>query len=143
MVTRRIPKTKNSLWLILLLILTLQFGILPTLLSKPAENAIDNAEANGTIFVSAITIVELIYLIEKGKIPSDVLVELRKALDDSTTAFRLIELSREISDEVENIPRLTVPEMPDRIISATALHLNLPLVTKDHKIQALQNITTI
>lgn len=115
----------------------------PTLLSKPAENAIDNAETNGTIFVSAITIVELIYLIEKGKIPSDVLIELRKALDDSTTAFRLIELSREISDEVENIPRLTVPKMPDRIISATALHLNLPLVTKDHKIQALQNIQII
>ncbi len=115
----------------------------PTLFSKAAENAIDKAEKNGTIFVSAITIVELIYLIEKRKIPSDVLVELRKVLDDPTTAFRLVELSRKISDEIENIPRLTVPDMPDRIISATALHLNLPLVTKDHKIQKLQNIQTI
>jgi predicted nucleic acid-binding protein len=61
----------------------------------------------------------------------------------TTTAFRLIELSREISDEVENISRSTVPDMPDRIISATALHLNLPLITKDHKIQKLQNIQTI
>lgn len=112
-------------------------------LSKPAETAIDNAEANGIIFVSAITIVELIYLTEKGKIPPDVLDLLRDALDDSTTAFRLIETSREVSDEVENIPLKTVPEMPDRIISATALHLNLPLVTKDHKIQVLQNIQTI
>ncbi len=114
-----------------------------TQLSKPAETAIDNAEANGIIFVSAITIIELIYLIEKGKIPQDVLDLLRDALDDSTTAFRLIEISREIADEVENISRPTVPDMPDRIISATALHLNLPLVTKDHKIQALQNIQTI
>lgn len=65
------------------------------------------------------------------------------AIDDSTTAFRLFELSREVADEVENTPRLTLPEMPDRIIAATALHLNLPLVTKDHKIQALQNIKTI
>lgn len=112
-------------------------------LSKPAETAIDNAEANGIIFVSAITIVELIYLTEKGKIPPDVLDLLRDALDDPTTAFRLIETSREVADEVENIPRQTVPEMPDRIIAATALHLNLPLVTKDHKIQALQNIQTI
>lgn len=114
-----------------------------TQLSKPAETAIDNAEANGIIFVSAITIVELIYLTEKGKIPPDVLDTLRDALDDPTTAFHLTETKREIADEVENIPRRTVPEMPDRIIAATALHLNLPLVTKDHKIQALQNIQTI
>lgn len=115
----------------------------PMQLSKPAEKAIDEAEQNGLIFVSAITIVELIYLIEKKKIPQDILDLLRTALDDPTTAFRFIEMSREISDEVENIPRLTVPEMPDRIISATALHLNLPLITKDHKIQNLTNINTI
>lgn len=115
----------------------------PTQLSKPTENAIDKAEKNGMIFVSSITIVELIYLIEKNKIPKDVLDLLRVALDDSTTAFSLIEMSREISDKVENIPRLTVPDMPDRIIAATALHLNIPLITKDYKIQALQNIRTI
>lgn len=115
----------------------------PTQFSKPAENAIDKAEANGIIYVSAITIVELIYLTEKGRIPTDVLDMLRVALDDPTTAFRLFEVSGEVADEVENIPRLTVPDMPDRIIAATALHLNLPLVTKDHKIQAQQNIRTI
>jgi PIN domain nuclease of toxin-antitoxin system len=115
----------------------------PTQLSKPAETVIDNAEASGTIFVSSITIVELIYLVEKNKVPKDVLDLLHVALDDSTTAFRMIELSREVADSAEYIPRLIVPDMPDRIIAATALHLNLPLVTKDHKIQALQNIKTI
>ena len=115
----------------------------PTQLSEPAETAIDNAEASGLIFVSAITIVELIYLVEKGKIPQSVLDLLRDALDDSTTAFRLIEMSREIADEIGNISRATVPDMPDRIIAATAMHLNLSLVTKDHKIQALTSIQTI
>lgn len=115
----------------------------PTELSKLAENAIDKSEINGIIYVSSITIVELIYLIEKNKIPADVLDSLRNALDDSTTAFRLIELSREIADKLENISRQTVPDMPDRIIAATALQLNLPLVTKDHKIQKLQSIQTI
>jgi PIN domain nuclease of toxin-antitoxin system len=104
----------------------------PNELSRLAEKTIDKAEANGNIYVSSISVVELIYL-----------VSLRNALDDPTTVFRLVELSREIADEVENISRQTVPEMPDRIISATALHLNIPLVTKDHKIQALQNIQTI
>lgn len=37
----------------------------------------------------------------------------------------------------------TFIEMPDRIIAATALYLNFPLITRDHKIQALQNIQTI
>lgn len=115
----------------------------PTQLSKTAETAIDNAETSGTIYVSAITIVELIYLIEKNKIPQDVLNLLRVALEDSATAFRLIELSREVADEVENIPRSIVPDMPDRIIAATALHLNLPLITNDHKIQALTSIQTV
>lgn len=115
----------------------------PFQLSKPAETAIDNAEANGTIFVSAITIVELIYLTEKNRIPPDVLNLLRDSLDDPTTAFRSGEITREVADEVERIPRTTVPDMPDRIVAATALHLNLPLVTKDNRIQALRNVNTI
>lgn len=115
----------------------------PAQLSKFAEAAIDKAEATGAIYVSAITIVELIYLTEKGKIPPDVLTLLRDALDDSTTAFQLIEITRENADDLENIPRQTVSDMLDRIIAAAALHLNLPLITKDHKIQALPNIKTI
>ena len=115
----------------------------PTQLSKIAEAAIDNAENKGTIHVASITIVELIYLLEKGRVPRTVLALLREALDDPKTAFRLVELKRAISDEVEHISRLIVPDMPDRIISATALHLNLPLVTKDEKILKLTMIQTI
>jgi len=44
---------------------------------------------------------------------------------------------------IRQIPGETVPEMPDRIIAATALSLNLPLVTRDLKIQALTNLKTI
>ena len=35
-----------------------------------------------------------------------------------------------------SLTRITVPDMSDRIIAATALYLNLPLVTADHQIQA-------
>lgn len=41
------------------------------------------------------------------------------------------------------IPRLVVPEMGDRIIAATDLHLDLPLVPKDHKIRNLSDIQAI
>jgi predicted nucleic acid-binding protein len=55
----------------------------------------------------------------------------------------MIANSREFADEVKNIQRQTVFHMSDQIIAATALHLNLPIVTKNYKIQALQKIQTI
>lgn len=115
----------------------------PHNLSIAAENAINNAEANGVIFVSAMTIIEVIYLIDKGKIPIDVLIVLRDALDDAATAFEFVEISRPIADAVESVSRGIVPDLPDRVIAATALHLGLPLVTKDNQIRLLTTIQTI
>ncbi len=114
----------------------------PHMLSVDAKAALIAAEANGIIYVSSMTLIELVYLTEKGKVAPDVLTLLRDALDDLTTAYRLYEIDRTIADTVALIPRVIVPEMPDRIIAATALYLNLPLVTADHKIQA-SNVQTI
>lgn len=50
--------------------------------------------------------------------------------------LQVIPLDELISFRVQQINRLTVPEMPDRIIAATALAYNLPLVSRDHKLQA-------
>ena len=44
---------------------------------------------------------------------------------------------------LHQIPRDVVPDMPDRIIAATAFYLKLPLVTRDMQIQALTTIQTI
>jgi PIN domain nuclease of toxin-antitoxin system len=114
----------------------------PHMLSVNAKAALVAAEANGIIYVSSMTLIELVYLTEKGKVAPDVLTLLRDALDDLTTAYRLYEIDRTVADTVALIPRTIVPEMPDRIIAATALYLNLPLVTADHKIQA-SNVQTI
>lgn len=54
----------------------------------------------------------------------------------------IAEITTEVAEMVEQVSRQTVPEMPDRIITATALHLGLPLVTRDAKIQAT-GITSI
>jgi len=39
-------------------------------------------------------------------------------------------------EAVHRMPRDLVPEMPDRIIAATALRLGLPLITRDRRIAA-------
>jgi predicted nucleic acid-binding protein len=42
----------------------------------------------------------------------------------------------EVARATEHIPRSIVPDLPDRIIAATALVLGLPLVTADRQIRA-------
>ncbi len=113
-------------------------------LTERAETTVDAAvEGGGKVVVPSIIIVELIYLIERRRVPREVLANLREALDQDSTAFELVELTREIADELENIDRSIVADMPDRIVAATALHLGVPLVTSDGDIQKLTNVETI
>lgn len=112
-------------------------------LSATARAALLNAEQSGLpIYVPTIVIVELRYLVEKGTITQaeyDLIVVILKEPKKAASAAPL---SLDVAEVMSQIPRAAVPDMPDRIIAATALALNSPLVTRDHKIQALTNITT-
>lgn len=113
-------------------------------LSADAKTYMDNiAASGGHIFVPTISFVETTYLAEKGRLGADVLPRINTAFQSPNSVLKPIALTHQITKTLSQIPRTSVPDMPDRIISATALYLNLPLVTKDHKIQALQNIQTI
>ena len=113
-------------------------------LSPNAALALDGAINNGdVIYVSAISIVEITYLVEKNKIPEMALEQLLQAVTDPNVGLVVAPMDLLVAESLANIPRLTVPEMGDRIIAATALCLNLPLVTKDCKIRALSVIQTI
>lgn len=41
-----------------------------------------------------------------------------------------------VAEAMRKIPRETVPDMPDRIIAATAVRLNAELVTRDRRLHA-------
>lgn len=110
----------------------------PTQLSANAENALVKAVANRNdkIYVSAISIVEMQYLSEKHKISPKVLADFLAELDMPDSIFEIVSLDRKISENLSKISRQIVPDMPDRTIAATALTLNLPLITADEKIRA-------
>ncbi|MEG3926319.1 MULTISPECIES: type II toxin-antitoxin system VapC family toxin [unclassified Microcoleus] len=113
-------------------------------LSPAALTALEQAVNEGNfIYFSAITIVEISYLIERGRLAGEVLTRVLNAADDPNVGIMLAPLDRNISATIQQIDRATVPDMPDRIIAATALSLSLPLVTRDAKIQALTTIQTI
>jgi PIN domain nuclease of toxin-antitoxin system len=48
----------------------------------------------------------------------------------------LAPLDASVAAAVERIDRLAVPDLPDRVIAATALAWKVPLVTRDEKIRA-------
>ncbi|CAN5563148.1 type II toxin-antitoxin system VapC family toxin [soil metagenome] len=112
-------------------------------LSADARQAMLNAAANGEpVFVPSICLVELVYLIEKGRLPKELLERIKQTLANPNSELTVYHLTETIAESLELIPRKNVPDMPDRIIAATALYLNVPLVTRDGKIRAA-NLTTV
>lgn len=106
-------------------------------LSQTARTIIAAEEKNGgSIFVSAISLVELVYLAERGRLPSAALQSLEDALSDPAGSMVVAPLDAAVARAVQEVSRIAVPDMPDRIIAGTALHLNAELVTRDRRLQA-------
>ena len=112
-------------------------------LSTIARQAIRDAITSGNpVYVSSVTVVEVIYLVEKSRLSSQNLTDLKTVLHRTDSGFKVQPFDLAIAEQLEGISRDQIPDMPDRMIAATAQFLKLPLVTKDHKIQTA-NIKTI
>jgi PIN domain nuclease of toxin-antitoxin system len=112
-------------------------------LSAAAGAAMDEAGARGdAILVSASTLVELTYLVEKGRLSAIARQRLVNLLADSAGPFQLAPLDAEIAAAVERVDRHLIPDLPDRVIAATAIAWNSPLVSRDERIRASE-ISTV
>jgi PIN domain nuclease of toxin-antitoxin system len=108
-----------------------------------ARNAFSAAAHNGDeIAFSVITLVEIVYLVERNRISASHFSQLLCELDSASSVLVEEALSSAIVRTLTRIDALQVPDMPDRIIAATALHLGLPAISRDHRIQA-SSIETI
>ncbi|MEO8126658.1 MAG: type II toxin-antitoxin system VapC family toxin [Bryobacteraceae bacterium] len=106
-------------------------------LSLRAKEAMEKVTGEGSpILIPTICLVEAIYLVEKNRVQASAFSRLVAALREPGSAFEPIPLSAEIAFALREIPRASVPDLPDRVIAATALALQLPLVTRDGKIRA-------
>lgn len=105
-----------------------------------AEGIFDSAENAATIIhIPAMVFAEILYLSEKKRIAAT----LTDALDliKNLPNFRELPMSGEIIETAANIT--DIPELHDRIISASANFLNLELITNDSKIQNSNFVRTI
>ncbi len=105
----------------------------PDYLSETARAALAEAE---TVWVSAVSLVELVYLTEKRRLAPDLLPRLRAELRRDGSPLAVVALDQTVADAVADVPRTAVPDMPDRVIAASALSLGVPLVTCDAQITA-------
>lgn len=112
-------------------------------LSDLARSTVRATETSGgQVAVSAITLIEILFLVEKNRIQTDALQQTLKAIDQPNAFLVEIPVDRSILEMMRQVERVQVPELPDRIIVATALSLNVPVISHDHKIQS-SNVSTV
>jgi len=106
-------------------------------LSSNALGALRVAEAKGRIYASSITLVELSYLEGKPKFPyPGSLTRLIAMATDPAAPIEILPVTLDVAVALDKLPRDELPDMPDRIIAATATVHQLPLVSADARMLA-------
>ena len=112
-------------------------------LSSTAHNTIEKIATDGNkVGIASITLVEIVYLSEKNRISEKTLERLLNAIDKEDSVLTEIPLDRNIVKALTQVERTQIPDLPDRIIAATALYFKVPVISRDSKIK-LSSISTI
>ena len=112
-------------------------------LGRAASAFIDATIAKGDhIGMSSISFAEMVYLIEKERIPANALDDVLVAIADPKNVLQQIPFDDRIALNMRQIPRQEIPDLPDRIIAATAQFHGVPVLSRDGRIRA-SNIKTI
>jgi PIN domain nuclease of toxin-antitoxin system len=103
-------------------------------LSQAANQVFDQLDRGEIfIYIPTICLVEIVYLQERGRIAPNLKAQLETELLTGNSNLILVDLTDQVVNSLESIPRNSLPDMPDRIIAATALHLRLPVISRDSK----------
>src|SRR6266568_1526679 len=88
-------------------------------LGRAASDFIDKTAASGEhIGISAISLAEMVYLIEKQRIPANALDDVLAAIADPKIVLQEVQLDAGIVMRMRQVPRDQIPDLPDRIIAA-------------------------
>jgi PIN domain nuclease of toxin-antitoxin system len=87
------------------------------------------------IFIPCIVFFELLYLVEKKKIVAD--FDSFLVVMSSSKNYKIEPLCLPIIEKSKRIPREKVADPWDRLIAATSMHLNFPLITRDETLKEI------
>jgi PIN domain nuclease of toxin-antitoxin system len=113
-------------------------------LSPTCQTIFDRTDAGeDTIFVPSITLIEILYLAEKKRIPANAVETSIALIASEAENYQIAPLDIAVVQATQRIDRSAVPELPDRIIAATALSLGLPLMSRDLRIASVSGLKVI
>ena len=106
-------------------------------LSATARSFIDSAaEAGYSISLSPISLAEIVYLVEKNRLPASAYEDLKNALADPEYVIEEAPFNGEIVEAMLKVSRADVPDLPDRIVAATGAHFGVPVISRDGRIRS-------
>ena len=71
-------------------------------------------------------LVEIVYLVERARFPANLVTQVLGLVDPPKDNDGIVALDAGLIRTLQTIDRNSVPEMPDRIVAASAKHLQLP-----------------
>jgi PIN domain nuclease of toxin-antitoxin system len=105
----------------------------PDKLSKRAKEAIGAARLQGGLAIAGITLLELAWLAEKGRVETTLSVESFVRL--CASKMTVLPITPEIAARAVSLPDSYPKDPQDRLIGATALAEGMDLVTHDRLIK--------
>ncbi len=106
-------------------------------LSEAARRFMDDAaEAGHDIVLPSISLAEIVYLVEKNRLPPSAYEELKAALADPEYVIEEAPVDGRIVEPMLKVPRADVPDIPDRIVAATGFHFGVPVISRDGRIRS-------
>jgi PIN domain nuclease of toxin-antitoxin system len=86
------------------------------------------------IGASAISLAEIVYLEEKERLPLGTFARVAAVIGDPAGTLEELAVDAAVINVMARIPRASIPDLLDRIIAATAVHLGVS--SRDGKIRA-------
>jgi PIN domain nuclease of toxin-antitoxin system len=78
----------------------------------------------------------MIYLIKKKRMPATALEDVLAAIANPKNVLQEVPLDAGIVVSMKQIPREEIPDLPDRIIAATARFHGVPVLSRDSRIRS-------
>ena len=120
------------------------FGDPDQRLSTTAREALEEAENTDGIAVSVASILDIWYVTQTRLVLStEQLASIVEVLNDPAQGLDAVPVTLSVAAAFQEIPLQTLRDPWDRLITATAKALDVPLVTRDDKIRTSGLIETI
>jgi len=113
-------------------------------LSKAARAAfIESDNGTAVMWIPGVVLVKIVYLVERARFPATLITQVLGLVDPPKNNYAIVPLDAGLIRTLQTIDRNSVPEMPDRIVAASAKHLQLQLLSKDQAFAQVPGLSIV